>query len=160
MWKVCSEVIILSGFILVFHARAFVEGPEPIFKSIEKLQRHVCASCVRDESSKVAQIVFSSPGVAVVKFVHSEKEGFPTLIDDSDSLPLDLQGKVRLYQVNAARCMDFLKTIAVRVKLSKLDLPAIMFFNGSSLSLPIEQGDMPQNPLYDLIRSRTGRVKK
>ncbi|MCK4499412.1 hypothetical protein KAU11_02880, partial [Candidatus Babeliales bacterium] len=111
-------------------------------------------SGLNDESARVARVIFNLPGMAVVRFIHSQKEETPSLRDDSASLPVDLKGKIGLYQVNAAKCMDLLKIIAFRVRLTKLDLPAVMFFNGSSLSLPIERGDISLQPLFELIRGR------
>ena len=115
---------------------------------------------LNDESEKVVKILSDNNSYSVARFMFNQNGAVPAIENISVTLPKEFRGKVNLYQINGAKSLKFLKSIAGKLRLKELKFPVIMFFKGKNLMLPLEQSDVVSGALHNLIRSRLFKAQQ
>lgn len=120
---------------------------------------------VNDKLNHLNSVINSTDGcVVAIKFTSKNELGRKELIKEID-LSVDLKNKARFFTVDYSAFLDFLHSqIYGKFKISKLDIPSILFFRSGKLILPIEPWDFSlrkssTEKLEALIRDRIKNVE-
>jgi hypothetical protein len=142
---------------VVSQLSAFVSKPKLMIHSF--INNNVTES-LGDESDRIVKILSDNNSYSVARLMFNQSGVVPAIENISVTLPKEFRGKVNLYQINGAKSLKFMKNIAGKLRLKKLEFPVIMFFKGKNLMLPLEQSDVVSGALHNLIRSRLFKAQQ